>query len=164
MDSAVRDPPEVVIKTEDTIFTPHATSFPSPAPNGDSAVTPTFQMAMQTSSNGLPTAIPAVNLTKGASTKHLRIEDRSYYAVTATAEVLTLLLDYLRLIVNLSMLTTDTMSRVIEFLKAFNSRTCQVVLGAGAMRSAGLRNITARHLGRSSIISFRVSRQFIFIP
>ena len=31
--------------------------------------------------------------------------------------------------------------------QAFNSRTCQVVLGAGAMRSAGLKNITARHLG-----------------
>jgi vacuolar protein sorting-associated protein 54 len=58
-----------------------------------------------------------------------------------------LLSDYLRVIVNLSMLTTDTMSRVIEFLKAFNSRTCQVVLGAGAMRSAGLKNITAKHLG-----------------
>jgi vacuolar protein sorting-associated protein 54 len=43
----------------------------------------------------------------------------------------------------------DTMSRVIEFLKGFNSRTCQVVLGAGAMRSAGLKNITAKHLGRS---------------
>jgi vacuolar protein sorting-associated protein 54 len=58
-----------------------------------------------------------------------------------------LLLDYLRVIVNLSTLTTDTMSRVIEYLKAFNSRTCQVVLGAGAMRSAGLKNITAKHLG-----------------
>lgn len=60
-----------------------------------------------------------------------------------------LLLDYLRLVVNLTMLTTDSMSRIIEFLKAFNSRTCQVVLGAGAMRSAGLKNITAKHLGAS---------------
>jgi vacuolar protein sorting-associated protein 54 len=57
------------------------------------------------------------------------------------------LLDYLKVILNLTMLTPDTMSKVIEFLKAFNSRTCQVVLGAGAMRSAGLKNITARHLG-----------------
>jgi vacuolar protein sorting-associated protein 54 len=77
----------------------------------------------------------------------LRIDERTYFAVSATAEVLVLLLDYLRVVVNLSLLTTDTMSRVIEFLKAFNSRTCQVVLGAGAMRSAGLKNITAKHLG-----------------
>ncbi|KAN0128653.1 Vps54 domain containing protein [Lactarius tabidus] len=54
------------------------------------------------------------------------------------------------LIVNLRLLTTDTMLRVIEFLRAFNSRTCQVVLGAGAMRSAGLKNITAKHLALAS--------------
>jgi vacuolar protein sorting-associated protein 54 len=64
--------------------------------------------------------------------------------------MLLLLTDYLKVIVNLSLLTTDTMSRVIEFLKAFNSRTCQVVLGAGAMRSAGLKNITAKHLALAS--------------
>lgn len=146
VDSAVRDPPGLVIKTEDTIFSPQTTSFP--APNGDSAVTPSFQTAIETDSGDGPGTKPGVNLVKGVNTKHLRIEDRSYYSVSATAEVLTLLLDYLRLVINLSMLTTDTMGRVIEFLKAFNSRTCQVVLGAGAMRSAGLRNITARHLGR----------------
>ena len=64
--------------------------------------------------------------------------------------MLPLITDYLKVIVNLSLLTTDTMSRVIEFLKAFNSRTCQVVLGAGAMRSAGLKNITAKHLALAS--------------
>ncbi|EEB91215.1 hypothetical protein MPER_10460, partial [Moniliophthora perniciosa FA553] len=42
------------------------------------------------------------------------------------------------------------MSRVMEFMKAFNSRTCQVVLGAGALRSAGLKNITAKHLALAS--------------
>ena len=62
-------------------------------------------------------------------------------------EVLALLSDYLKVIINLETLTTDSVSRVIELLKAFNSRTCQVVLGAGAMRSAGLKNITAKHLG-----------------
>lgn len=93
-----------------------------------------------------PPATPAS--TNGTATsKHIRIEDRTYFAVSATTEVLKLLVDYVKVIVNLSMLTIDTMSRVIEFLKAFNSRTCQVVLGAGAMRSAGLKNITAKHLG-----------------
>jgi vacuolar protein sorting-associated protein 54 len=79
--------------------------------------------------------------------KHLRVEGIGYFPVSATLETLVLLLDYFKIIMNLSMLTTDAMSRIIEFLKAFNSRTCQVVLGAGAMRSAGLRNITAKHLG-----------------
>jgi vacuolar protein sorting-associated protein 54 len=87
-----------------------------------------------------------------SSSKHIRIEDRTYFTVSATADVLGLLLDYLKVIINLSMLTTDTMGRIIEFLKAFNSRTCQVVLGAGAMRSAGLKNITAKHLGMYKLI------------
>lgn len=82
--------------------------------------------------------------------KHLRIEERSYFTVSATQDTLLLLADYVKVIVNLSLLTTDTMSRIVEFLKAFNSRTCQVVLGTGAMRSAGLKNITAKHLALAS--------------
>ena len=33
-----------------------------------------------------------------------------------------------------------------EFLKLFNSRTCQLVLGAGAVSVAGLKTITIRNL------------------
>ena len=108
--------------------------------------------------NGVPPSSPALPSSPSgpakptvpsASSKHLRIESKPYHLVSATAETLALLLDYLRVVVHLPTLTMDTMSRVIEFLKGFNSRTCQVVLGAGAMRSAGLKNITAKHLGRS---------------
>lgn len=38
--------------------------------------------------------------TKG-NTKHLKIEDRSYFIVSATAETLVLLIDYLKIVVNL---------------------------------------------------------------
>lgn len=144
----MRDPPDLIIKSDDTIFTPVTTDFPSPGPttsNGKSGIAKTFSNALSklSSTNGSTTATAITS----TSSKHLHIEDRTYYAVTATTEVLTLLMDYLRVVVNLSMLTTDAMSRVIEFLKSFNSRTCQVVLGAGAMRSAGLKNITAKNLG-----------------
>ena len=155
VDSAVRDPPDLIIKSEDTIFSPVNPNFPPTptSPNGKSAIAKTFSNALSrlSSSNGSPTTAATAS-----SAKHLRIEDRTYYVVLATSEVLTLLMDYLRVVVNLSMLTTDAMSRVIEFLKSFNSRTCQVVLGAGAMRSAGLKNISAKHLG--SI--FFASRRF----
>lgn len=137
VDSAIRDSPDLLLN-RDHPLTP--TSLPLP-------VSPLSPMP----SNGTQAPPPPLgprSKTNGSSiSKHLRIEDRTYFTVSATAEVLNLLLDYLRVIVNLSMLTTDTMGRVIEFLKAFNSRTCQVVLGAGAMRSAGLKNITAKHLG-----------------
>jgi vacuolar protein sorting-associated protein 54 len=142
VDSAVRDLPELLLTTE----TLHEPSSPVPSPpsiaNGTVSVPappvlPSPSSPRRTKQNG----------SSAPSTKHIRIEDKAYYTVSATSEVLALLLDYLKIIMNLSTLTIDTMSRVIEFLKAFNSRTCQVVLGAGARLSAGLKNITAKHLG-----------------
>ncbi|KAG5643229.1 hypothetical protein DXG03_001313 [Asterophora parasitica] len=154
VDSAVRDAPELVIKSD----TVESLSLTSPA------LSSTHNHNHNTS-NGEPKPLPANGFPSTTATqpnaKHLRIEERTYFAVSATSEVLVLLLDYLRVVVNLTMLTTDTMSRVIEFLKAFNSRTCQVVLGAGAMRSAGLKNITAKHL---ALASQSLSIMFELIP
>ena len=146
VDSAVRDHPELFVKTDDAIFSgtqgeTTATRVPKPTTNGNQSAS---------ASGSVPSpSVPETPATRptAVAAKQLRIEDRSFYVVSATAEVLTLLLDYLKVVVNLPLVTPETMTRVIEFLKAFNSRTCQVVLGAGAMRSAGLRNITAKHLG-----------------
>jgi len=38
----------------------------------------------------------------------------------------------------------------LDFLKMFNSRACQLILGAGATKSAGLKNITTKHLALAS--------------
>ncbi|KAG9102162.1 hypothetical protein FS749_014941 [Ceratobasidium sp. UAMH 11750] len=86
----------------------------------------------------------------GPPPKYITIEDQQYHVVGATLQAIRLLVDYLSIIANLPLLTIDVMPKIIEFLKAFNSRTCQVVLGAGALRSAGLKNITARHLALAS--------------
>ncbi|ODN74901.1 hypothetical protein L198_08208 [Cryptococcus wingfieldii CBS 7118] len=96
------------------------------------------------------TTIAAEDAEDKTTTKQLAVEDQKYCLVKATAESLLLLGDYLKIVVNLESVVTDVMSRIIEFLKSFNSRTCQVVLGAGAMRSAGLKNITAKHLALAS--------------
>ncbi|KIJ69069.1 hypothetical protein HYDPIDRAFT_81096 [Hydnomerulius pinastri MD-312] len=142
VDSAVRDSPDLIIGGN--------TSSPSfPVMNGTAPLMPSSSTPGKT------------NGSSGSSSKYIRIEERPYFCVSATGAVLGLLLDYLKLVVNLSMLNTDTMSRIIEFLKAFNSRTCQVVLGAGAMRSAGLRNITAKHL---ALASQSLSIMVVLIP
>ena len=94
------------------------------------------------------TAPNGTHTSTNTKAKHIVVEDRKYSAVPATLQTLSLLSEYLKIIINLPLLTTDAVSRVIEFLKSFNSRTCQVILGAGAMRSAGLKNITAKHLGK----------------
>ncbi|KAK0451106.1 Vps54-like protein-domain-containing protein [Armillaria borealis] len=142
VDSAVKDSPELVIQPPQPGSTP--ASPPKSAANGIKSFFSSSPMKSLVPSSSSSSSLA------GGSHKHLHIEDRAYFTVYATSEVLYLLLDYVKVIVNFGMLVTDTMSRVIEFLKAFNSRTCQVVLGAGAMRSAGLKNITAKHLALAS--------------
>ena len=86
----------------------------------------------------------------GESKKYIAIEDRQYFVVGCSLLTVKMVADYLRCMINMPLFTTDVMNRLVELLKVFNSRTCQVVLGAGAMRSAGLKNITARHLALAS--------------
>lgn len=142
VESAVKDSPEMVIQPPQPESTPASPS--KSAANGIKSFFSSSPMKSLAQSSSSSSSLA------GGSHKHLHIEDRAYFTVSATSEVLYLLLDYVKVIVNFGMLVTDTMSRVIEFLKAFNSRTCQVVLGAGAMRSAGLKNITAKHLALAS--------------
>ncbi|ESK84905.1 garp complex component [Moniliophthora roreri MCA 2997] len=98
------------------------------------------------------TSIPTTTASTSTKSKYLKVESHPFHTVACTNQALLLLLDYLKIPVNIPgrILTTDVMSRVMEFMKAFNSRTCQVVLGAGALRSAGLKNITAKHLALAS--------------
>ncbi|TFY76653.1 hypothetical protein EWM64_g7359 [Hericium alpestre] len=136
VDAAVHDPTEFILK--------------SPASRRSSpSITTSF--LGNSDATGLATRLPSQLPAFAFSSPTLPSTIiPAYFIVSATQEVLILVTDYLKIIVNLSLLTTDTMSRVIEFLKAFNSRMCQVVLGAGAMRSAGLKNITAKHLALAS--------------
>ncbi|WFD23942.1 hypothetical protein MEQU1_002637 [Malassezia equina] len=89
---------------------------------------------------------PAIPATEGEATRQLTLGDKPFFVVKAAGTVLGLLDDYVRLVINLPLFAAEVLGWIVELLKQFNSRTCQVVLGAGAMRSAGLKNITARHL------------------
>lgn len=159
MEASFRDPPEFSFNPSappsSTPLSPGSALTPtSPNPNGIGVFQPSSPVpspSFPPPNNRLqaPEGVPRRRSAQSSPGKHLKIEDRHFFAVQATLDVLVLLSDYLRVIVNLPTLVTETMSRIIELLKAFNSRTCQVVLGAGAMRSAGLKNITAKHLGGS---------------
>nr|KAJ3421355.1 hypothetical protein HK105_003773 [Polyrhizophydium stewartii] len=78
--------------------------------------------------------------------RYLIVDGSKYYVVGSALLFLKTLTDYMTCAESLSVLTTDVLNRILELLKLFNSRVCQVILGAGAMRSAGLKNITARHI------------------
>ncbi|KAF7554217.1 hypothetical protein G7Z17_g3084 [Cylindrodendrum hubeiense] len=54
------------------------------------------------------------------------------------------------LITGIPSMTLDIATSLIAYLQLFNSRCTQLILGAGATRSAGLRNITTKHLALAS--------------
>ncbi|KAF5389861.1 hypothetical protein D9757_003618 [Collybiopsis confluens] len=162
IDSAMKDPAELILRPEaqeesrtpttptprNSFLSPLKGLLRTPTQNGTSSPTQPALPPSITSSTSKSSNRGTATSTK--KSKHLYVETNSFFTVPATSAVLSLLTNYLSVIINLNILTTDTMSRIIEFLKAFNSRTCQVVLGAGAMRSAGLKNITAKHLALAS--------------
>nr|GME13895.1 vacuolar protein sorting-associated protein 54, chloroplastic-like isoform X1 [Ipomoea batatas] len=66
-----------------------------------------------------------------------------------------MLSEYIDMNNSLSGLSSEVVHRVVEILKFFNTRTCQLVLGAGAMQVSGLKSITSKHLALASqVISF----------
>jgi len=53
---------------------------------------------------------------------------------------------YLQCAAQIKAVATDVVTKLAELLTLFNSRSCQLVLGAGAMHLVGLRSISAKHL------------------
>ncbi|KAJ1887884.1 hypothetical protein LPJ66_008870, partial [Kickxella alabastrina] len=80
----------------------------------------------------------------------MHIGGEAFHVVGCSLVLVKSVVEYLQCAINIPMLVTDVLQRLVEVFKAFNSRTCQVVLGAGAMRSAGLKNISAKHLALAS--------------
>lgn len=57
---------------------------------------------------------------------------------------------FLRLMGTIPSMTPDISTSLVSYLQVFDSRSRQLILGAGAMRSAGLKNITTTHLALTS--------------
>lgn len=57
---------------------------------------------------------------------------------------------FLHLITGIPSMTTDVASSLAAYLQLFNSRCTQLILGAGATKTAGLKNITTKHLALAS--------------
>ncbi|KAL6841038.1 hypothetical protein ACP4OV_029007 [Aristida adscensionis] len=78
-----------------------------------------------------------------------------YHMVNCGLILLKMLSEYVDISKYLPSLSFEVVQRVVEILKLFNTRTCQLVLGAGAMQVSGLKSITSKHLALASqIISF----------
>jgi len=76
-----------------------------------------------------------------------------YHMVNCGLIMVKMLSEYIDICKFLPTLSSEVVHRVVEFLKVFNTRTCQLVLGAGAMQVSGLKSITSKHLALASQIT-----------
>jgi len=76
----------------------------------------------------------------------LSIEEERFIFTDSVLTLLGSLSDYCALADHLPQACVEIGIKVVELLKLFNSRTCQLILGAGAVSMAGLKTITIRNL------------------
>jgi vacuolar protein sorting-associated protein 54 len=78
------------------------------------------------------------------------IDETRYILVSSAISLLRPIDDFLALMTSIPSLTSAAVPALIDVLRTFNSRTSQLILGAGATRIAGLKNITTKHLALAS--------------
>lgn len=78
------------------------------------------------------------------------IDETRYILVSSAISLLRPIDDFLALMTSIPSITSAAVPALIDVLRTFNSRTSQLILGAGATRIAGLKNITTKHLALAS--------------
>lgn len=78
------------------------------------------------------------------------IDETRYILVSSAISLLRPIDNFLSLIASIPSITSAAVPALIDVLRTFNSRTSQLILGAGATRIAGLKNITTKHLALAS--------------
>ncbi|KAG7102233.1 Vacuolar protein sorting-associated protein 54 like [Verticillium longisporum] len=95
-------------------------------------------------------AASEANGTGKEKTRTAMIEGESFLLPNSAILCLEGLSQFMHLMAGIPSMTTDVATSLIAYLHLFNSRCTQLILGAGATRSAGLKNITTRHLALAS--------------
>lgn len=80
----------------------------------------------------------------------LKVGSQDYYTVGTVLILIRLVSEYCVCAYDLQLLAPVIGRNLAELLRTFNSRSCQLVLGAGALRTAGLKTITSTNLALTS--------------
>jgi vacuolar protein sorting-associated protein 54 len=100
----------------------------------------------------------AANGTTGAKVRSAVIDEQRYILPESAIAMLRSMESFQHLAAGIPSMSPEVAGLFLESLKLFNSRSSQLILGAGATRSAGLKNITTKHLALSSqALSFIVA-------
>ena len=78
------------------------------------------------------------------------VDDQKHILPESAMAMMRSMEEFEYLMANIPSMIQDIAPQLLEILKQFNSRSAQLILGAGATRSAGLKNITTKHLALSS--------------
>ena len=78
------------------------------------------------------------------------LDEQKYILTESAITLLAGVAGFEQLITGIPSMTQDITISLLDYLKLFNSRSSQLILGAGATRSAGLKNITTKHLALAS--------------
>lgn len=110
------------------------------------------QVVDSNDNNTAPSAKSATTNTSSTKKlpKNVFLGTESFIIPSAAVAVVQALEEYQMLTVVLPHLATDTIAHTADLVRKFNSKTTQLILGAGATRSAGLKHITAKHLALAS--------------
>lgn len=73
-----------------------------------------------------------------------------FFSYRTVLLLIRIILEYCQCVDNIPSITTDMLTHLSDLLKYFNSRSCQLVLGAGALQVVGLKTITTKKLALSS--------------
>lgn len=85
-----------------------------------------------------------------AKTRSAVVESESFLLPNSAISCMNGMARFLHLVAAIPSMTAEISSSLIAYLQLFNSRCTQLILGAGATRSAGLKNITTKHLALAS--------------
>lgn len=110
------------------------------------------QPGVDEDANGTDPEPTQVNGNAKPKTRGATIESETFLLPNSAILCMNGLAHFLHLIVGLQSMTmtSDISASLISYLQLFNSRCTQLILGAGATRSAGLKNITTKHLALAS--------------
>lgn len=95
--------------------------------------------------NGTAGSVPGKDKVHSAT-----VDEQKYILPQSAISVLKGVESFEHLMTGIPSMTQEVASSILEYLKLFNSRSAQLILGAGATRSAGLKNITTKHLALAS--------------
>lgn len=83
-------------------------------------------------------------------TTYIIVDDEKFKLVGSVLTLFDLISNYVECAILLDYVGGEAIHRLVQVLGVYNSRSCQLVLGAGAMHLVGLKAITAKHLALSS--------------